>query len=143
MFKLVVNVGVDFVVPFAVEFVADNLDFGQLRVVDFDFVGVVFCIQPGVDFEAGFRASAGDQVDDNLQSLQRNALPIAGDVAEQAMFDLVPFARARWIVTDFDDQARGIGEPLQFQSPESGARTVAPAAVGRRGPSLRCRASRR
>lgn len=47
-----------------------------------------------------------------------------------AMFDLVPFARACREVTDFHNQSRRIGQPLQFQSPESSPWAMTASAVG-------------
>ena len=83
-----------------------------------------------MNFESSFGGCAGDQVDHDLQRLQWDALPVAGDVTEQRMFDFVPFARAWREVTDFNNQSRGIGQPLQLQSRESSAWTIAAAAVG-------------
>jgi hypothetical protein len=112
------------------ELISDDLRFRELIISDLEFIGVVFFVQIGVNFEAGFGACAGDQVDHDLQRLQRDALPVAGDVTKQAMFDLVPFTRAWREVTDFHDQSRRIGQPLQFQSPESSPRAITVSAVG-------------
>ncbi len=111
------------------ELISDDLYFRELIIGDLEFIGVVLFVQPGVNFEARFGACAGNQVDHNLQSLQGNALPVAGDVTKQTMFDLVPFACTWREVTDFENQSRGIGQPLQFQSPESSARTIAASTV--------------
>ena len=40
---------------------------------------------------------------------KRLAAPILGDVAEHAVFNLVPLAGARWKVTDSDRQAQVVG----------------------------------
>lgn len=112
------------------ELISDEVHICESVIGDLQFIGVLFFVQVGVYFEAGFGACAGDQVDYDLQRFQWDALPVAGDVTEQAMFDLVPFARAWREMADFDYQARGIRQTLQFQSPESSAWTIAAPAVG-------------
>ena len=77
------------------ELVSDELHYRELIICDLQFIGVVIFVQIGVNFEARFGACAGNQVDHDLQVLQWDALPVAGDVTKQSMFDLVPFARAR------------------------------------------------
>jgi hypothetical protein len=37
------------------------------------------------------------------------ALPVPSNVAEQAVFDFVPFAGARWVVAHFNSQTRFVG----------------------------------
>ena len=44
--------------------------------------------------------------------------PILRDVAVHAVLDFVPFARARWVVTDAHDQAGVVDESLQFLPPQ-------------------------
>ena len=46
------------------------------------------------------------------------------------MFDFVPFARAGWRVTHFDEHPRFIGQPLQFKFPQPTPCRVTPAAIG-------------
>lgn len=57
---------------------------------------------------------------------------ILGDVTEEPMLDLVPFRRARRKVPHAG-QARAVREALQFDLPQPGAGTVAPARI--RGPT--------
>ena len=119
----------DIIVPFAVKRMAYDMTGFQFCVAHFSALLIRAFVEPRMDFQAGFRRRRADRLDHDLQRLQGNALPVPGDVAEQPMLNLVPFARAGRIVTDFDDQPRGIGDPLQLPSPEPGARTVAAAAV--------------
>ena len=121
----------DVIVPFTVELVPVNVDYLEFGVCHFDLERIVFLIQPRMNLEARRCACGSDQVDHDLGGFERNASPVAGDVAEQAVLDLVPLARPWRIVADIDRQARGIGESLKFEMPESGARAVAPAAVCR------------
>jgi len=65
--------------------------------------------------------------------------PIASDMTKQPMFDLVPFASARRIVTYFDRHAGFVGQSLQFIFPKSISMAVAPNAVCCHQKSLRFR----
>ena len=59
------------------------------------------------------------------------ATPVARDEAEQAVFDLVPFAGTRGEVTHGHLQPRDIGEVLQTDLPEACAGAVAAARIRR------------
>ena len=120
----------DFVVPIAVEFVAFDDAFRQLAVGNLDAFRIRFFIKPCVDFQPGCRACVADAGDHNLACFKRNALPVPGNVAEQTVLDLVPFACPRRVVANFDDEACLIGQPLKLQFPKPTAGTVASAAVG-------------
>ena len=114
----------DFIIPFITELISDDLIFRELVIRNLQSIGVVFFVQISVSFEACFGASAGDQIDDKLQCLQTDALPVAVDVTKQTIFDPVPFACARREMTHVDQHAFGVGQPLLFQSPESSAGTI-------------------
>jgi hypothetical protein len=58
-------------------------------------------------------------------------------VTEQAVFDLVPFARPGWIVTDFNSHSRFISQSLQLKLPKPVTVAVASAAVSSDKQSLR------
>ena len=115
----------DLVVPFTLERVAVDVECSKLIVGDFTALGILALIQPGMDLQSLCCVSGTDQIDNDLVSLQGDALPVAGDVAEQPMFDLVPFARARREMADLHDQARAIGKALQFRLPKSVSMTIA------------------
>src|ERR1019366_4708781 len=55
--------------------------------------------------------------------------PILSDEREQAMLDLVPFARSRREVMNLDRYVEFIGEFLQLAFPQTHARTIAAAAI--------------
>lgn len=59
------------------------------------------------------------------------ASPIAGDVTEHTVFDLVPLAGTRWKVADFNRLADFIGELLELQLSEATPTAVAAPAVRR------------
>ena len=82
-----------------------------------------------MNFKACRGSRCRDQVHHNLERLERNAPPVSGDVAEQAVFDLVPFAGARRIVADLDSEASLVGKSLEFETPQPCSWAVAPAAV--------------
>src|SRR5206468_3152849 len=120
-----------FVVPFSMELVGPYVQFVELRSCYFAAFLIGALVQPCVYLQPFAGARRADQLDDDFQSFQGNSLPIAGDVAEQAVLDLVPFARARWEMAHFDDHARFVRKPLEHQLPEPIARAVAATAVGR------------
>jgi len=111
------------------ELVPVDVDCLELGIRHFDLERIVFLIQPRMNLEAGRGACGSDQVDHDLGCFERNASPVASDVTEQAVLDLVPLTRPWWIVAHLDRQTRGIGKSLELETPELGSRAVAPAAV--------------
>src|SRR5262245_40245028 len=83
-----------------------------------------------MNFEPLLRSRATDQLHDNCQRLEWDSLPASGDVAEESMFNLVPFTGAGRVVTEFKLQSGLIGEPLPGPTPQPRSRTVAAATVG-------------
>ena len=78
------------VVPFAVELVRLQVQGGELGIGDLEALLVGSAVQSGVDFQAGGGRGVANQLDHDLVIDQGLAAPVAGDVAEQTMFDLVP-----------------------------------------------------
>lgn len=99
----------------------------QFFVAHLDLQRVAFLVGPSVNLKSSGGAYCSDQIHDDLQRLQRNATPFSGDVAEQAVCDLVPLARAGRELADLDRESRRTGESLEFKSPEPGSWAVAPA----------------
>ena len=56
--------------------------------------GVLAGVQLGGDGQPGGRGGGGDQLDDGLVAGQRPAAPVAGDLGEQPVLDLVPLGGA-------------------------------------------------
>lgn len=104
--RLASSGGFDEVVPFAVELVAGEVDGGEFGVGDFDPASVGVLVEAGVDLQAAGRGRRADQRDDRLARDERLAAPTAGDVAEQAVLDLVPFRGARREVTRLSRRSR-------------------------------------
>jgi len=59
-----------------------------------------------------FGGGVADEFDDDFPCFQRHGAPVLGDVAEHAVFDLIPFTRSRRVVRDGDGEARFISELL-------------------------------
>ncbi len=86
---------VNLIVPFAVERSRFDMTFGQFFVGDLASFGIGRLVEPGMDFQAGVRGRVSDGLNDDFASLQRDALPVARDMTEQPMFNLIPFGRNR------------------------------------------------
>src|ERR1700741_5682442 len=71
--------------------------------------------------------------------LQGYALPVVANMAEQTMFDWIPFGRARRIVGHGDGHAPAISQLLQLPFPSPDARVIAATAVRFNKPMLRAR----
>ncbi len=113
------------------KFVPADAQGGILLSADLASLRVGFLIKPAVHGQPFLRPRRTDQIDHHLRGGQRNAPPVARDVAEQAMLDFIPFAGARRIMADLDNPAGGIGEPLQFQLPQPCAMAITPPTVRR------------
>ena len=127
----------DLVVPLPVERVSFDEKLVQFGVRDLASFVVLILVEPAVDLEACLGPRCPDQLDDDCQRFQGNALPIAGDVAEDAMFDLVPFACSRREMADLNDHPHLVGEFLKFEFPQSVARAIAATTIGRNQQSPR------
>lgn len=110
--------------------VSVNVDGLQLDVAHLDLWRVVFLVQPCMHLEARRGASCRDQIDDDLECLQRHSPPVAGNVAKQLVLNLVPFTRARRVMANLDGQTCDVCEALEFESPKPRSRAVASPAVG-------------
>ena len=103
-----------------------HFDFGDLAALL-----ISIGIEPGSHSQSCFGASRTDETDHDLMRFKRLSSPIAGDVAEHAVFDLVSFACSWREVADFNRLADLIGELLELQFPEAIPATVA-------APTVRC-----
>ena len=89
--NLSVWTGRDGVVPLGDGLVAGDVECFHLLVADLDAGGVFVPVEPGGHHQASAGGSGSDVVEDQIEGLQRAARPIAADLAEEAMFDRVPF----------------------------------------------------
>ena len=70
-----------------------------------------------------------DELNDRFKRDQGLGTPVDGDIGEEAMFDLVPFAGARRKMTDRDAQSRLVGQPLHLPLPQAAASGVGAASI--------------
>src|SRR3990170_776267 len=89
----------------------------QLGVSDFYARLILLGIESGLHAQARRGACAGDQRHDHLVTGQWLAPPVARDVTEKPMLDLVPFARAWREVANAQRQSRPLGQALQRYLP--------------------------
>jgi hypothetical protein len=97
--------GVEGVVPVAVEAVPGNGQSGDLVVGDLDAGGVGVGVEFGVDGQAGLGGGRRDAFDDDFMAGQGPAAPVHGDVGEQPVLDPVPLRCAGRQVADGDRQS--------------------------------------
>jgi len=79
--------------------ISAEVDDGELIVRHLSPGGVSIGVELTCDPQPGLRGRGADQVDHYFMTDERFATPVLGDGGEQAVFDLVPFAGARWKVT--------------------------------------------
>lgn len=96
---------------------------------------LTFLVDFGVELrghsQSGFGLGRRDVVQGHLVGLERHALPVLADRAEQSMLDGVPFGGSGRIVADGHAQAMFVAQPLlqvAFEDPAAGA--VCPTGVG-------------
>ena len=118
------------IIPVPMERRSFDLQGRHLGITDFDTSGIRPSVQRCLDTQALRCRSGANEAHDHLPTLQRLATPVGGDVAEHAVLNLVPLARARGQMADTDAQTARIGETLQFPLPQPRAGAVTAAAVG-------------
>src|ERR687892_392322 len=121
----------DGVVPIAMTLRACDDDVLHLGVRHFDADRIGASIECGADGQPGRRAHTANELDDGLSIDERPAAPVFGDVAEEAMFDLVPLGGAGWEMRDADGEPGPRGEALQLEFSQPRARTVTAAGIRR------------
>jgi hypothetical protein len=84
-----------------VELIADHVHGRELGVADLDSFLVLAGVKARVDLQASAGRGRSDQVDDDLQALQRAPAPVQADVAEQAVLDFVPLAGSWRVIRSF------------------------------------------
>src|SRR5262249_56592235 len=87
-------------------------------------------VQARTHAETGRRGRGGNELDDDLVGDQRLPPPVLTDERKQAVFDLVPLARAGGKVTHRDRQSPFGGQLLQLHLPQSQPCAIAAAGIG-------------
>ena len=106
-----------------------ELDLTELLVGHFDSGLILIRVQDCLDLESRARLGAANQIDDRLIIDQRLSSPVQTDKREKPMFDLVPLAGSRRIVTDRDRYPDLIRHLLQMEFPGAKAISVAPPSI--------------
>ena len=117
------------VIPFAVKLIAFNHQRGELFIGDLDARRVRVFIKNGLDMQSLGGGCAADQIDHHFPTDEWPASPVGGDVAEHAMFYLVPSAGSWREVTDLNRQLLFVGQPLQLPAPQAHPVTIATTAI--------------
>ena len=107
-----------------------DVDFGELRVRDFDALGIFVLIEFGADREPRIGRGCGDELDDGAIAAQGLAPPVDGDEREEAVLDFIPFAGSGRQMTNRDRYPELIGKLLKLDLPETNAVAVTATAVG-------------
>ena len=89
----------------------------QFRIGDLDALNVRSTIEAGLDLQSGLRRSTTNQLHDDFAAQERLSSPVARDLTEQTMFDLVPLAGSRREMADLNVQVQFIGQLLQLNVP--------------------------
>ena len=120
----------DRVVPLAMEAVPLKPDLRHLLIGDGHTTWVPLPIDLGPDAQAGPAARRADLAHYGRQIYQRDSAPVHGNVREEPMLNLVPFAGAEREVTDGDGQTGPVREALEFPLPQAQPRAIATTGVG-------------
>ena len=88
---------------------------------------IKFC---GNSKSTGVRCAA-DRIEHQVKASEWLSCPVAGDGAEQPMFDVIPFGGPARVVANGYCNAIFVGPSLKFTFPESRAMPIAAATVGR------------
>ncbi len=84
-------------------------ELSQLLICYLNFRGVLVGIQGGFHNQSRLGCCTRNQIDYYFQADQGPRTPVFGDEAEEAMFHLIPFARAGWEVTDQQPDTQFVG----------------------------------
>jgi hypothetical protein len=118
------------VVPAAELFVGKEVELTHFRVWDLDSGGVVLRDEISADGEAGFRFGGSDEFEDLVDVGERFSSPVLADLAEQTVFDGIPFGSARGIVADGNGESERSAEcVLKRFPPGASSRAVTSSAI--------------
>ena len=102
--------GRDGVIPGSMEWVGGQLEIGDLFGGGGLSGGIFVLIQLRSNLQSGRRRGVADELNDRCVVEQRSSAPIARDVAEHPVFDLVPFARSGRKVSNHQLQSQFTGQ---------------------------------
>jgi len=106
----------------------------HLLVCYLDTLAVFLWNEGRLHLQTRFGCRALNVAQHDLQGTQWFAGPVSADVAEQTVFDRIPFRRPSWIMTNRDFEPVMIRQILKSEFPQSGTATIAAAAI--QGPRI-------
>ncbi len=109
---------------------AGEIDAVELMIGDGDALWVFVGVEFGANLQAFFCRWDGDDLDDGLVGAQGLAAPVDRNERKELVFDFVPLAGAWRQVTNGDGDFQLVRQFLQFDFPDTNARSIAAAAIG-------------
>src|SRR5947209_18826866 len=100
------------VIPLAVKIVSDDVKRLEFLIAHFDASRIGVGVLDGSDDQSLLAGGMRDELNDRFKRDQGLGTPVDGDVGEEPMFDLVPFAGARRKMTDCDALSSFVGHPV-------------------------------
>jgi hypothetical protein len=92
---------------------------------------IVGAVEVGRHRQTGLGCGGPKEVENLLIAVQRFGSPVLGNLGKQAMFDGIPFGRARRIVSHGHGEMEGVGGlRLKFGLPGKTSTTIAATGVG-------------
>src|SRR5437762_733709 len=80
--------------------------------------GLIFTrVEVGATAQAGFGLGRANELDHCFETDQWLSSPVIANLAEQAMFDRIPFGSGGWIVRDRNGQTKLVSQGLQPDFP--------------------------
>src|SRR5258708_22953591 len=121
----------DRIIPLRMECVTLDIEGFHLCVSDLDTLRVVTCIKLASHRQASPGRGGGNQFDHRFAADQRSSSPGLGNMAEQPMFDLVPFPGSRRLMAYIKRQAGFVSQVLQLNLEQAHAGTIRTTATRR------------
>src|SRR5271168_833654 len=107
-----------------------DVDASHLFVGYDDAFGVAVFVDIAGYGQAGIGRCRSDELENDLMADEGLAAPVLGDVSEETVLDLVPFAGAGRQMSHGDRQAGFVGQALNLALPKAHSIAVAAAAIG-------------
>src|SRR6266581_2329122 len=95
-----------------------DIDAPELFIGDLLFRLVVMLVKHSFNMQSRFGRGMSDKLQDDFIGNERLGSPVDGDEIEHLVFNGVPLAGARRVVTDMDYEPRSSGKLLQAVLPE-------------------------
>ena len=117
------------VIPLAVKIVSGDVKSLEFLIAHFDASRIGLGVLDGSDDQSFLGGGMRDELNDRFKRDQGLGTPVDGDVREEPMFDLLPFAGSRRKMTDRDAEPGLVGQPLHLTLPQAAPRAVGSASI--------------